>query len=115
MEKTSTSHTLPVSKKEVQLFDWITAKESDEVQSRYLRKMKGSIKGKELEMSGIEGTLGLEQDKALVQAYVMELDGKKPSVDEIMSLPNKDYRYLITQINLLESDEDEESEASLGE
>jgi hypothetical protein len=110
METTHTTHELPLSKKKVEVYDWISAQEAQSIQERHLKKMKGSVRGREVQMDDIEGTLGLEQDRALVQAYVKEMDGKKPSIDELLKLPNKDYRFLISIVNEKEADDKDDSD-----
>lgn len=91
----------------VVLYDYITGREKRAIESVYLNEAKISQKSKDIEISGISGSINHAMLDAALKTVVKEIkpaEGnaiteRKPVLDYILDLPESEYDKVIKSVN----------------
>jgi len=126
------THTITTSNGyKIELKDWITGREEDEIQKVYLdaiemKQKQGVAQGQkgsenaarnqqqmEQEITGMKGSLQIDAERKAMEMVVVSVDGQTDKiVDNILDLPRKDKNEVKDEVNRITSDKDEEQKKS---
>ena len=103
MERPTTTIELPVSKAQIELKEWLTGREYEEMQGALYKAMK--IKADPntgIQTSELDATVMSQMHHNGINAYVVSVNGNKEKVlDTILDMHQDDYQFVVKKVEEL--------------
>lgn len=113
MDRETTTIKTPVDKHEIVLKSWITGREKRELRKPFLKEIKISLKKgeKDAEAESFNSFEAMnEAENKAIEIMIVSINGKKENIlNTVLDMKEKDYSFIIKEINKITKEEDEES------